>query len=244
MILALAGGAHPVINISWYEAIAYCNWLSLQYGLTAVYNYGETPDDPNKLHGKILNWEEITNWGNSGFRLPTEAEWEFAGSMKAEKDFLGREIIKKCRFGNGKDVASSDEMNFDASSLYNDEAKRIGWMKDDDPNRYMASTAPVKTYASKNENMFGLHDMSGNISEWCWDFFSENYYAQIARYDKELKESGRIINPLGPMKGNYRVVRGGSWGVNVFQCRTSFRYKGDPIVRDDFIGFRIAQGKL
>ena len=118
-------GIHPVVNINWYDAIRYCNWLSLKIGLHPVY----------------LIQEDSVSWMESakGFRLPTEAEWEYAagGGLK-ERDPKGfREFTL-----SGSNTADS-----------------VGWQLENSPER---KTSPVKQL---KKNSLGLYDMSGNVWE-------------------------------------------------------------------------------
>jgi len=198
-------GDRPVIYVSWIDAIKYCNWLSAWQGLTPVYQIGGKDE------------ENVTaDWDNNGYRLPTEAEWEYAA----------REGGTAIRFGNGKQVANVEEMNFNAGHPYN---KRKPEFYVEGKGR--GATTPVKAFAP---NALGLYDMSGNVLEWCWDKWSEGDYYQ---------QSEGAENPTGPEDSSEprRVVRGGSWNYNAIDCRCSFRLRFHPFNQYNFIGFRVAR---
>ena len=131
----------PLTQISWYDSISICNWLSLMDGFELVYT---------------IEGENITvNWEATGYRLPTEAEWEYAA----------REGGKKVRFGNGQNILRSDEANFDARSSCKQPYSEVG--------EYRQQTVPVDSFAP---NALGLYNMSGNAWEWCQDFWDSEYY--------------------------------------------------------------------
>jgi formylglycine-generating enzyme required for sulfatase activity len=148
-------GDHPIVNISWFEAAAYCKWRD--------------------------------------GRLPTEAEWEYAADAGLGHKYAG---------GNGAvDYAISSRAR----------QYRVG---------------------TKKVNGFGLYDMSGNVSEWCNDWFSPDYYSS--------KDS---INPQGPVGGSEKVVRGGSYMSNISPVNTLhvlLRSKEMPALGKPYIGFRVA----
>lgn len=173
-------GNRPVINVKWYDAVEYCNWLSQQQGLTPVYT---------------INGDDVTpNWNTNGYRLPTEAEWEYAA----------REGGKKVRFGNGQNTLLRTEANFNASQ-----------------------TVPVNSF---KPNALGLYNMSGNVWEWCWDWFDSEYY-----------KVSPAVNPKGPASGPARLLRGGSWHSSAVHCRVAFRNYGTPTCRDTYYGFRVVR---
>ena len=150
-----------------------------------------------------VSWNDIAGFNNhTGLRLPTEAEWEYAyrcGSFTAFHSFPDRP--------NGTD----------ADSLLGN----IAWF---DCNGG-CQTQPV---AGKAANGFGIYDMSGNVEEWCNDWYGD-YSASNA------------IDPAGPGVGAYRVVRGGSWDDISLKCRSSARNNIDPDTRLSYVGFRVAR---
>jgi len=187
-------GKRPAINVSWNDAVAYCNWLSEQRGLQKVYT---------------INGANVTaNWNASGYRLPTEAEWEYAARQGGEK----------VRFGNGKDIADPKEINFDGSAGGKKDYSAVG--------EYRSKTVPVGSLNSPNA--LGLHDMSGNVWEWCWDWYGT--YPSTAE-----------TNPKGPDSGSSRVIRGGSWFLNPANVRCAYRGLNSPDRRVGNLGFRLAR---
>lgn len=140
------------------------------------------------------------------YRLPTEAEWEYAA----------REGGKNVRFGNGKYIADPAEMNFDAKTYGDYVYAKKG--------TYRAKTTPVGSF---QPNALGLYDMSGNVWEWCSDWYGD--YRTTTQ-----------TNPTGPEKGTYRVIRGGSWFLEAKLCRVSSRTGDTPLNRSDYLGFRLA----
>ncbi len=197
----------PVINVSWYDAVEYANWLSQARGLQAVYHIDKDKKDPNnQANSDDLKWSVAINARASGFRLPTESEWEFAA----------RERGRALRFGNGKNIADPAEMNFDASEAYKKDYSVVG--------EYRQKTTPLRQFSP---NALGFFDMSGNVWEWCYDWYGS--------YSAEHQ-----TNPNGSEQGSLRVRRGGSWLNLALSCRVAFRPFDGPDYRFDAIGFRLA----
>ena len=123
---------HPVVLVSWYDAIHYCNWLSAQEGLTPAYTINGTNVTPN--------------WNANGYRLPTEAQWEYACRAGTTTPFY-----------TGNNI-TTNQANYNGNNPYNDNAA----------GEHRERTTPVGTFEA---NPLGLYDMHGNVSEWCWDRF-------------------------------------------------------------------------
>jgi formylglycine-generating enzyme required for sulfatase activity len=131
----------PVVCVSWSDAVNYCNWLSTKEGLPVAYD----PRTGDLLDANGQSTTDVTKL--RGYRLPTEAEWEYAA----------RERGRKVRFGNGQDVARPAEMNFNAAE---------GEFAYAEKGELRAKTVPVGSF---EPNSLGLYDMSGNVWEWCSD---------------------------------------------------------------------------
>ena len=188
---------HPVIQVSWYGAVAYCNWKSLQDG------YEDCHD--------ISTWE--CDFSKEGYRLPTEAEWEYAAR--------GGENDPYYRYPWGDSIDGSKANYGSSGDIYEtgDEpwTTPVGY--------YDGNQTPTGTDMS---NGYGLYDMAGNVFDWCNDWYSSVYYEQ-SPYD----------NPQGPVSGAYRILRGNGWSGNDIYCRVAYRYRHSSATRYNGIGFRI-----
>ena len=188
---------NPVNCVSWYDAIAYCNKLSLKENLTPCYSVSGVTDWEN-FHYVLIPTSSNSTWDAltydkeaDGYRLPTEAEWEW----------LAR---------GGENYTFAGSYNLDD----------VAWYK---TNTNDTGTREVKT---KQSNGYGLYDMSGNVSEWCYDWHGTVYSS---------------TSDTGVSFGSCRVLRGDSWYDGGFNCQVSSRNYGDPYKRYANCGFRVVR---
>ena len=191
----------PVDNVSWFDCVEFCIKLSEKenrkphYRLTDV----ERNDDGSIKAAKV---EMLT--AGTGYRLPTEAEWEYA-----------------CRAGTGTafwwgNSITTDQANYDGNFTYGKDGKK---------GEYRQKTTPVDRFEA---NKWGLHDMHGNLYQWCQDWYGKDYYEKSDKKD-----------PQGPDGGTARVLRGGCWRYNPGRCRAADRNGNAPAIRDGDYGCRL-----
>ena len=177
----------PIHHVSWYDVIKYCNWLSVKNSLEKCYK-------KNADGG----WD--MDRSKNGYRLPTEAEWEFAA-----------------RGGNkSQNYKYSGSNNIDDVAWYDETSKLVGPKK-------------IKT---KKPNELGIYDMSGNVWEWCSDYYKSNFYASSPEKD-----------PFYSTAQPYRVLRGGSWHYREELAKVTSR-DGPKSAKTNYnYGFRVARNK-
>jgi formylglycine-generating enzyme required for sulfatase activity len=172
----------PAVEVSWGDAMEFCRKLT----------------DRERSGGKLQ--------ANEVYRLPTEAEWEYA-----------------CRAGTTTAYSFGDEESkLDDFGWFVGNSKRKAWFVG-------SSGGKVHPVGTKKPNPWGLHDMHGNVREWCSDWYQANLAGGV--------------DPEGPVGGSYRVYRGGSWRNDPVDCRSAHRNLLDPSRRIDDLGFRVARSQ-
>jgi len=206
--VSYALAAHPVVNVSWYGAVAWCNWRSEIDGLDPSYDF----DD----------WARFDPVRN-GYRLPTEAEWERAAAWDGTQHW---------RYGFTSETIDNDRANFYNGAIYTNPfglvgapfTAAVGWF--DGVN--LSPNRSVQTVDSRSPA--GCYDMSGNVREWCHDWYVAAYYT-----------TSPASNPLGGSTGTYRVVRGGAWANTAYAARAASRLSYRPEERSAEDGFRVVK---
>lgn len=203
----------PVEQVSWFDAIEYCNRLSMSEGYNPCYsytaegvNYGTNPDDwPNGWNQSAANHINVScDWSQDGYRLPTEMEREFAA--------------------RGGVIAQNSGTFHHSWAGTNDESRLIyyAW--------YAVNNTPwgSKQVGAKLPNELGLYDMSGNVWNWVWDIWG--HYP-----------TGSHTDPTGSTAGSSRIWRGGNWGYTASFCTVSHRASSSPVYSSSGIGFRLCR---
>gem|GEM_PF-2031671 len=199
--------SRPVIGVSWYDAVQFCNWLSAKHNLKPYYSIRQL----NEVEYEVLIPDPLSK----GYRLPTEAEWEYAAKTSTNATF----------FANGHHYADPAEMNFACAKKEEGLEKMV---RNSTPCVNM--TLPVNSFVP---NVLGFFNMSGNVAEWCWDGYHPDY--------KKISLKEVEINPQGDPSNILKIYKGGSWIQSAFECRSTARkYLGAPNKRI-FIGFRLAR---
>jgi formylglycine-generating enzyme required for sulfatase activity len=222
--ITAAGGSgktnnHPVQMVTWYECVKWCNARSQKEGLTPCYAIDPIFFNIYKT-GNVNISNSWVNWSANGYRLPTEAEWEKAarGARQGRQFPWGGDTIQHARANY---YADTNSYSYDTSLTQ-------GYHPD-----YETGGSPyTSAVGSFPANGYGLHDMAGNVWEWCWDWYGD-YTA------------GYQTDPHGPPTGQYganRVLRGGSWGGLAFVERVANRNSSNPDNGNNNIGLRCARG--
>ena len=205
------GDNYPAYFVSWYHALVYCNKRSKAEGLTPCYSIdGSTdPEEWGEIPYATLDnplcdtWDAVKcNWTANGYRLPTEAEWKYAARA-------GDNTVESLTYSGTSDVNKLGE---------------YAWYKDN-------SNSTTHEVGKKEANAFGLYDMSGNVSEWCWNWYTDSYYTTTEG----------VSDPTGASAGSGRVLRGGSWSGDSGYCAVSRRSFSGPVILYGDVGFRVVR---
>ena len=199
--------SRPVINITWYEAVQFCNWLSSRHRIKPYY----TIRPLNEVEYEVTIADPL----GKGYRLPTEAEWEYAAK-------IGSNALL---FASGSNYADMKQMNFNCAKADPASEKMTRGSRD-----CINMTQPVNSLVPK---FMGFYHQSGNVGEWCWDGYQPDY--------KRLPGRELAINPEGDPSTIIKVYKGGSWSHTALECRSSARKYISAQHRRPFIGFRLAK---
>jgi len=213
------GDALPVEMVSWYDSVEYCNRRSIHEGLKPYYNIDKNRKDPNNRpdpkFGDLdsVKWTVTTNPDANGYRLPREAEWEYAaggGQLSKSYSYSGSDDAGEVAWywRNSGDKELSGFWFWPVVQQNHDQTKAVG---------------------GKKPNELGLYDMSGNVREWCWD-----WYADLP---------ANVTDPIGPQIGSARVWKGGGWMGTAFSTESAFRgnLAANGVGPDQ--GFRVSRNK-
>lgn len=230
-VFAACGPTCPVTNVSWIDAIKFCNTLSEKAGLPPYYT---------------IDGSKATANNTNGYRLPTEAEWEYAarattatmvyaGDMNEVTPNNCPELGNVATYsGNSCVTWTVDTAAFDCSTLTDKQMP--------------CNKCGIHPVGEKKPNAFGLYDMIGNVWEWCFDFYG-NYFPELEGQDETMETvnktnlTSELDNPQGAASGRVRVRRGGAWNTSVKICRAAKRSNKGATAKDNAIGFRVCRNQ-
>ena len=218
------GPTHPVHSVTWWDVIKWCNARSEKEGLAPVYT----------VSGVVMRTGTsvpVPNWSASGYRLPTEAEWEKAarGGLAGLRFPWGTDTINHTRANYRVYSASGTTNDYSFDGVPRPPATGNDYYHPSYTTGATPYTSPVGSFEA---NGYGLYDMAGNLWEWCWDWYGSNSYTT------------GTTDPRGPATGTNRVFRGGSWNGTANHGRSGIRASYAPGFAFNFFGFRPALSSL
>ena len=219
------GDSLPVEGVSWFSAAIFCNKLSEMEGLEQCYNITEFATDSNNYKQDLqVKYTVSCNWDRNGYRLPTEAEWEYAS--------LGGRKSKGFKYSGSDDLNevgwhirnSGDKLltNYNHAACFHQDSIKI----------YNNST---KAVGSKKSNELGIYDMSGNVYEYCWDI-KDYVYVNYQVEPGDHMFGREITVPI-------RIALGGSWLYDMLESTIADRMLIAPYAGPNSNGLRVARSK-
>ena len=204
-------GYRPVERVTWYDAVYFCNELTKKTFGESEQVYTITDITVDTDYYFISSATVTIDITKKGYRLPTEAEWEFAARGGDITKLAWNYLFSGHDTETGKIYADyeNEGMNDVGWYLYNSDGK-------------------THQVGKKTANSLGIFDMCGNVWEWCYDCY-------------ESITTGEIINPVGSMLNLDRISRGGCWGAQPYACSVCYRVYNKPLVRYYSYGFRVVR---
>ena len=217
----------PVTSVSWRDCIVWCNAYTQKMNTAdteCVYRKGgdHTVVLKDATDGAVCD-AAYADMSKKGYRLPTEAEWEYAARWQ------GSNIENAVQYGEVWLTKLNSASGTKADWNNAVETKAVAWYDDNSDNK----THPV---GEKRKNALGLHDMSGNVWEWCFDWYDDNPTVNDAAYTSGVF----VVDPLGAASSTNRVIRGGGWDDYAKDCVVGGRDGNNPGNSFDSLGLRLA----